>query len=155
MPRPLRDLAPENYHLVTVRTEEARIWMVPEKKLNSTIGGVIARYQEVFGIIIYTFCILGNHIHMVLKAKDQNLDEFMENVLREIARRVNWHNKRHGHFWSRRYDNQVISALRPKSCAILARLPAVRHYATGLSRRSSKSVGGMEPEDKARPYCRA
>ena len=108
MPRPLRDLAPENYHLVTVRTEEARIWMVPQKKLNSTIGGIIARYQELFGIIIYTFCILGNHLHMVLKAQDQNMDEFMENVLREIARRVNWHNKRRGHFWSRRYDDQVI-----------------------------------------------
>lgn len=108
MPRPLRDLDPENYHLVTVRTDEAKIWMVPGKTLNETVGGIIARYQELFGIILYTFCILGNHLHMLLKAQDQNLDQFMENVLRETARRTNWKNNRQGHFWSRRYDDQVI-----------------------------------------------
>ena len=108
MPRPLRNTDPENYHLVTVRTEEARIWMVPGGELNRTIGGIIARYQELTGIIIYAFCILGNHLHMLLSAPEQNLDRFMENILRESSRRVNRHNRRRGHLWSRRYDDQVI-----------------------------------------------
>ena len=108
MSRPLRDRDPENYHLVTVRTEEARIWMLPCKKLNTILGGIIARYQELLNITIYTFCVLGNHLHIALKAPDQNLDFFMENVLREFARRVNKYNDRSGHFWSRRYDDQVI-----------------------------------------------
>ena len=108
MARPLRDRDPENYHLVTVRTEEARIWMVPSQKVNEVIGGVLARYQELLRITIYAFCILGNHLHLLVHACDRNLDQYMENVLREIARRVNRLNDRRGHLWSRRYDDQVI-----------------------------------------------
>jgi len=82
--------------------------MVPSVKLNAIIGGVLAKYQEMFRIIVYAYCVLGNHIHLVLRAEEQNLDEFMENVLREIARRVNRHQHRRGHLWARRYDDQVI-----------------------------------------------
>ena len=108
MSRPLRDRNPGYYHLVTVRTEEARIWMVPCAKLNGIIGGILARYQTMYQVIIYAFCILGNHLHLLAKAPNDNLDQFMENVLREISRRVNRHNQRRGHLWARRYDDQVI-----------------------------------------------
>ena len=68
----------------------------------------MARYQGIFNIVIYTFAVLGNHMHLLLHAPNGKLDEFMENVLREIARRVNRVNRRRGNFWSRRYDDQVI-----------------------------------------------
>ena len=108
MSRPLRDRNPFYNHLVTVRTEEARLWMAPNEKVKDIVGGVVARYQEIFKVVIYAIAILGNHLHILLYAPGQDLDEFMENVLREIARRINRQNKRRGHFWSRRYDDQVI-----------------------------------------------
>lgn len=108
MCRPLRDRNPFYNHLVTVRTEEARLWMSPSEKVRDVVGGVIARYQEIFNVVLYSVAILGNHLHILLHAPGQNLDEFMENALREIARRINRLNKRQGHFWSRRYDDQVV-----------------------------------------------
>jgi hypothetical protein len=55
--------------------------------------------------------VLGNHLHLLCKAPNGNLDEFMENVLREIARRMNQRLKRRGAFWARRYDDQIIQSL--------------------------------------------
>jgi putative transposase len=72
------------------------------------IGGIIARYQEILGIEIYALAFLSNHPHLILKAPRGNVDEFCENVNREIARRINWKNRRTGKFWARRYDDQKI-----------------------------------------------
>ena len=108
MPRPLRDLDPTKFNLVTIRTNLAQLWMIPSRRLNRMIGGVIARYQEAEGVEIFAFCILSNHIHMLVRAASGTLDPFFENVNREIARRVNKMNNRISNFWGRRYDMQTV-----------------------------------------------
>ena len=60
MGRPIRDRNPKNLHLVTVRTEEARYYLRPSKDIKRIVAGVLARYQEIFGITIYTFVIMSN-----------------------------------------------------------------------------------------------
>ena len=72
------------------------------------VGGIVARYQEIFGILIYALEFLGNHYHMLIRAPQGNSDEFCENVNREIAKRINALLGREGKFWGRRYDDQEI-----------------------------------------------
>ena len=108
MGNPLRNRAPGAYRLITIRTLEARLFLSPSKDINKTVGGILARYQEIFKIEIYAYCILGNHYHLLIKAPLGNTDEFLENVNREIARRVNWKRKRRGAFWARRYSEQHV-----------------------------------------------
>jgi len=108
MSRPLRNTDPESYRLITIRTQEARLWITPSSKVKKLIGGILARYQEIFGILIYAYCVLGNHFHLLIKAPKGNTDEFCENVNREISRRLNWKHRREGTFWGRRYDDQVV-----------------------------------------------
>lgn len=95
-------------HLVTIRTEQACYFLRPSKDVNKIIGGVIARYQEIFKVEIFALNVLSNHPHMMVRAPLGNLDEFMENVDREIARRLNYKLKRRGRFWSRRYRAQAL-----------------------------------------------
>ena len=108
MVRPLRDLDPSRFKLVTVRTNLAQMWMIPSRRLNQMIGGILARYQESEGIEIFAFCILSNHIHLLVRCTEGRIEEFFENVNREIARRVNRINGRISNFWARRYDMQPI-----------------------------------------------
>ena len=103
--RPLRNSDPSIYRNISIRTDEARLWVLPSKKNRKLIGGIIARYQEIFHIEIYAYCFLGNHYHLLIRALKRNTDEFLENVNREIARRMNWKNRRKGKFWGRRYDD--------------------------------------------------
>ena len=108
MPRPRRNTNPEYIRLVTIRTQNAKLYMVPSKELNQIVGGVLAKYQQKYRIIIYGFIFLSNHYHLLLKAPKENLWRFEQAVNREIAKRVNRYLKREGHFWARRYDEQIV-----------------------------------------------
>ena len=103
--RPIRNTDPSIFRIVSIRTCEARLWMIPSRNLRKLLGGILARYQEIFRIEIYAYFFLTNHFHLLLRAPYGNLDEFCENLNREIARRMNWKLKREGRFWSRRYDD--------------------------------------------------
>lgn len=102
--RPLRIKDGKQYQLITLRTVRAELWLTPSSNVSKLIGGILARYQEIFGIKIYAYCFLGNHYHLIVRAPRENLDEFLENVNREIARRINWKHHREGKLWARRYD---------------------------------------------------
>ena len=108
MPRPRRNTNPEYIRLVTIRTQNAKLYMVPSKELNQIVGGVLAKYQQKYKIIIYGLIFLSNHYHLLLKAPKANLWSFEQAVNREIAKRVNRYLKREGHFWARRYDEQIV-----------------------------------------------
>lgn len=128
MGRPLRNRDPFIYRVITIRTDGAHLWMVPSKRTNNILGGVLARYAEIFGIEILAYCFLSNHYHLLIRAPLQNADEFQENVNREIARRMNWKLRRRGNFWERRYDDQeVISEEDLLEAFLYISTNAVRH----------------------------
>ena len=85
--------------------------MIPTKKMMRLLGGIIARYQEIFGIEIYAYKFLSNHLHLLVRAPRSNIDEFEENVNREIARRVNMKHRRRGRFWGRPYTDQKVLSM--------------------------------------------
>ena len=81
--------------------------MSPNKEINETIGGIVAKYQQEFGIEIYAYIFLSNHYHLLVRAPRQNLWRFEQGINREIAKRINKIRGREGHFWARRYDDQL------------------------------------------------
>lgn len=108
MARPLRNRAPSIYRLITIRTEGACFYMRPSKDVNKILGGILARYAEILGVKILAYCFMSNHYHLLIMCPRGNVDEFEENINREIARRLNWKLHRQGNFWSRRYSDQEV-----------------------------------------------
>jgi putative transposase len=108
MGNPLRNRNPGIFRIITIRTEGAHFWMRPSKDINKIIGGVIARYAEILGVEIYAYVFVSNHYHLLIRCPLGNSDEFEENVNRELARRLNWKNRRTGKFWARRYSEQEV-----------------------------------------------
>ena len=106
--RQLRNKDPKIFRLITIRTCQAQLWITPSSNVRKLVGGIIARYQELFSVELFAYCVLGNHYHLLARAPKGNIDEFCENVNREIARRINWKHKREGKFWARRYDDQEV-----------------------------------------------
>lgn len=126
--REIRSKDPEVFRLITTRTVESRLWLVPNSRTRKLFGGILARYQEIFGIEIYAYVFLGNHYHLIIRAPNGNTDEFLENVNREIARRVNWIHKKEGPLWSRRYvDQQIITEEDLTECFLYVNTNSTRH----------------------------
>jgi len=103
---PLRQTDPEKAYLITDRTVNAELWMLPTKEIERIIGGIIARFQEIHQIEIFAHKVLSNHYHLAVRAPYGNLSEFEQDINREIAKRVNRHTGRSGSLWARRFSAQ-------------------------------------------------
>ena len=108
MNKDIRDLDPSKIHLVTIRTENAALLLRPGRGLEEILGGIVAKYQEEFGVEIFAYNFLGNHYHMLVRAPGENLWRFAQGVNREIARRINYIRSRSGHFWGGNYHDQIV-----------------------------------------------
>jgi len=109
MPRPLRNIEPEKLHLLSCRTRESELLLVPSPELNSIVGGVLAKYSQLYSINLYAVCVLSNHYHLLLSTNiEGNIALFAENINREICKRVNRLLNRKGSLWSRRYDDLLV-----------------------------------------------
>ena len=107
MARLPRNTDPQYVRHISIRTECAQLLLQPDGVINDILGGIIAKYQEVFSIILFAYTILGNHLHFLAQAPGRNLWRFEQAVNREIAKRINKQRNRRGHFWERRYDEQI------------------------------------------------
>ncbi len=75
------------------------------------IGSCLARGVKKFGIHLYAFVWMSNHGHLLLRAPQDNLAEFMAYLNGQIAVNVNRFLGRRHHLWARRYAAaQVLDA---------------------------------------------
>jgi len=108
MARNNRDRDPDIYHHIYSKTLDSLLTLVDYETVAPLVAGILARYQVIFAIRIYAYTFLGNHFHLLIDAPLGNADEFMENVMREISKRVNKLYDRKGTFWSKRYQDEPI-----------------------------------------------
>ena len=109
MARLPRNTDPNYIRHISIRTDGAAFRLLPDAKVNQIIGGILAKYQETFSIIIYAYTILSNHLHILARAPLGNLWRFEQAVNREIAKRIHKLRGTRGHFWERRYDEQMVA----------------------------------------------
>lgn len=129
MSRPLRDTDPTKVHHISCRTRNAEILFVPIPEIVNIIGGVIAKYRQEYNIKLYSVTVMSNHYHMSVNAPLGNVSHFMENVNREIAKRINWFLGRKGSVWGRRYDDQVVVEVSDQlECLLYILTNPVKHH---------------------------
>jgi REP element-mobilizing transposase RayT len=108
--QPLRLETGEWVDLISSRTMLSRLWFVNNEPLANAILGYLAKYQELYGVVIYAFIIMGNHYHLVAKFPNKNRAKFMRSFNSIIQKLV----KRYvpgfegGTLWSRRYSAEVL-----------------------------------------------
>ena len=90
MGRPLRTTDPTKIRHISTRTLKAQLLMCPNPEVNQIIGGIIAKYQHKYNIVIYACTVLSNHYHLVAQAPKKNMWRFAGSINREIAKRLNW-----------------------------------------------------------------
>jgi len=63
---------------------------------------------ERFGHRIHAFCLMTNHVHLVVQVADIPLSKIMQNLAFRYTRWVNWRQNRSGHMFQGRYKSVVV-----------------------------------------------
>lgn len=106
--RPLRTNQAHEILLVTARCFQRRLLLRPSSETNEVLGGVLARAARLYGVEIFAFNVLSNHMHLVLRAPAGNLPRFMQYVMTNISKKVGALVGWRGSFWERRYAASPI-----------------------------------------------
>ena len=110
MAQPLSYEAKDTVFLITSRTIGSRLWFLNNRALEEAILGYLAKYQEVYGVILHGFVMMGNHYHLLAKFPEANRAKFMRAFNSIFAKLVTRHVSRfdQGKLWARRYSFQSV-----------------------------------------------
>lgn len=101
----------DSIHFITNRCEQEQFLMLPSAKINQIIGAWFARSLRLFGdgLDIFAFIFLGNHFHLLCRDTKGTLAQFLGYFQGNLARAINKELLRHGKFFSREYDDVIVS----------------------------------------------
>ena len=110
MAEQLKISIPKEVCLTTIRTQNSKLWFVNNKTVETEILSYLAKYQTVYGVVIYAFILMGNHYHMVARFPNGNRHLFKKAFNRIFANILKRHESKYrgGHVWGRRYRPQGL-----------------------------------------------
>lgn len=105
MPRGARLLL-ENacYHVITRGNEQKTVFI--DNRDFAAYRKILSRYKERYRSMLYGWCLMGNHVHMVVES--QNLIKFMHGISLSYAKYFRYKYGGVGHLWQDRYKSHVI-----------------------------------------------
>lgn len=65
---------------------------------------------ERFHHLIHAFCLMSNHVHLVIQVDDIPLSRIMQNLSLRFTRWINWRHGRVGHLFQGRYKSILVDA---------------------------------------------
>ena len=65
-------------------------------------------YKEVCGYSIYAYCLMGNHIHILLKEGHENLTQVFKRIAGSYVYWYNWKYHRCGHLFQDRFKSEPV-----------------------------------------------
>lgn len=70
---------------------------------------LVKKYKTKYGAEIYAYCLMINHIHLLIDPSDQDtLKKIMHGISMSYAKYFNYKYQKCGHLWQGRYKNYVI-----------------------------------------------
>ena len=68
----------------------------------------LKEYQEISGYKIYAYCLMENHIHLLLKEEQEDLGIIMRRIGASYVYWYNWKYRRCGHLFQDRFRSEVV-----------------------------------------------
>lgn len=68
---------------------------------------LIRKYKERYLFKLYAYCILDNHVHMLIEQEDSPLSKIMQGIQQSFTQRYNKKYKRTGHVFQQRYRSEI------------------------------------------------
>src|SRR5262245_8500180 len=67
----------------------------------------LARYRKEYGVTVHAYCLMPNHVHLVVRTGVEPLDRFMQGLQQSYTQRYNRRYEQVGHVFQGRYKALV------------------------------------------------
>jgi putative transposase len=104
-----RRVLPGQTYLVTRRCSERRFFLRPSTVTNAIFLYALAVAARLHRVEIHAFCVLSNHVHLLLTDPEARLPRFMQHLDSLVARAVNASLGRWEGFWSSENSYSAVS----------------------------------------------
>jgi putative transposase len=95
-----RQILPGRTYLVTRRCLLRHFFLRPGAVVNQVFAYVLALAAQRYGVQVHAFCVLSNHVHLVVSDPHASLPAFQQFLAGLVARALNAHLGRWEYFWA-------------------------------------------------------
>ena len=134
-------MLPGTTYLVTRRCSERRFFLRPGRVVNEIVLYVLAVAARRNGILVHAFCVLSNHVHLVVTDVDGRLPAFMQYLDSLVARAVNASLGRFEGFWAHDGSYSAVEPLAPSDVVSKTAYTLANPVAACLVRRGAEWPG--------------
>ena len=107
MARPIRIEYPGAFYHVISRGNERRAIFRGDNDYELFLN-TLGEASDRFDVLIHAYCLMPNHLHLLIQTKDSNLSQFMKRLLGVYTIRFNRRHKRYGHLFQGRYKAYLL-----------------------------------------------
>jgi len=75
---------------------------------NEKFIAILAKYHQKSEYEIYAYCLMGNHVHLLIKEGREPISNFMKRIGTSYVSWYNWQYNRKGHLFQDRYKSQPV-----------------------------------------------
>ena len=108
MARPPRPHVPGGFFHVTQRGNDRRAVFLDDQDRLRYLG-ILARGLAFDGSRLHAYCLLSNHLHLLVETSDRPLSQFMQRVGSRHARTFNDRWRRSGHLFQGRFHATLVA----------------------------------------------
>ena len=107
MPRKPRIEISGYYHVLNRGVEQRVVFK--ENEGYAYFEEILCFYAKSYGITLHNYCLMGNHYHLLIEIKEENLSRFMRQLNMNYAIYFNKKYRRTGHLWQGRFNSWYVT----------------------------------------------
>jgi REP element-mobilizing transposase RayT len=132
---------PGTTYLITRRCSERRFFLRPSPLVNEICLFVVALAARRHGVLVHGFCVLSNHVHLIVTDPSGRLPAFMQYLDSLVARAVNASLGRFEGFWATDASYSAVEPLDSDDVVAKTAYVLANPVAAGLVRRGAEWPG--------------
>jgi putative transposase len=108
MPRMARIKALDSiFHIMCRSISEVDLFKTKDDKQKYIY--YIKKYQKLYEFKVYGYCLMDNHLHLLIDANGADISQVMHSINFSYAQYFNRFHKRHGHLFQDRFKSKIIA----------------------------------------------
>ena len=107
MPRSPRILSDSGIYHIMLRGINQQVIFEDNEDYSKFIE-FVRKYKDICNYKIFAFCLMSNHIHLLIKVEDNNLDSIMKRIAGSYAYWYNHKYYRMGHLFQDRFKSEAV-----------------------------------------------